>query len=102
MILRHRSHQLARAVAAAQAGARAHQPAGDSPLRRADRYRRTVSSASQRGHGVEPLKEIVDACIWAGLHHRTADVQARNPGRKVAHYMAKCYFQPQLTITWGG
>ena len=102
MILRRRSHQLARAVAAAQAGARAHQPAGASSLRRADRYRRTATSASQRSHGVEPLKEIVDACIWAGLHYRTADVQARNPGRKVAHYMAKHYFQPRLTTTWEG
>jgi hypothetical protein len=42
----------------------------------------------------EPLKEIVEARIWAGLHYRTADVQARNLGRKVAHYTAKHYFQP--------
>lgn len=42
----------------------------------------------------EPLNEITEARIWAGLHFRTADVQARNLGRKVARYMAKHYFQP--------
>jgi hypothetical protein len=36
----------------------------------------------------EPLKEIIDARIWAGLHYRTADVQAQALGRKVVHYMA--------------
>jgi hypothetical protein len=42
----------------------------------------------------EPLKEIIDARIWAGLHYRTADVQAQVLGMKVVHYMAKHYFQP--------
>ena len=42
----------------------------------------------------EPLKEIIDARIWAGLHYRTADVQAQKLGRKVVQYMAKHYFQP--------
>ena len=42
----------------------------------------------------DALDEIVEARIWAGLHYRTADVQARNLGRKVARYMAKHYFQP--------
>jgi hypothetical protein len=42
----------------------------------------------------EPLKEIIDARIWAGLHFRTADVQAKILGRKVVHYMEKHYFQP--------
>jgi hypothetical protein len=42
----------------------------------------------------EPLKEIIDARIWAGLHYRTADVQAQVLGRKVVRYMAKHYFQP--------
>jgi hypothetical protein len=42
----------------------------------------------------EPLKEIIDARIWAGLHYRTADVQAQILGRKVVHYMATHYFQP--------
>jgi hypothetical protein len=42
----------------------------------------------------QPLKEIIDARIWAGLHYRTADVQAQVLGRKVVHYMTKHYFQP--------
>jgi opacity protein-like surface antigen len=42
----------------------------------------------------QPLKELVEARIWAGLHFRTADVQARHLGRQVARYMAKHYFQP--------
>jgi hypothetical protein len=40
------------------------------------------------------LKEIIDARIWAGLHYRTADVQAQVLGRKVVHYMRANYFQP--------
>jgi hypothetical protein len=39
------------------------------------------------------LTEIIYARIWAGLHYRTADVQAQILGRKIAHYMAKHYFQ---------
>jgi PAP2 superfamily len=42
----------------------------------------------------EPIKEVIDARIWAGLHYRTADVQAQVLGRKVVHYMARNYFQP--------
>jgi hypothetical protein len=42
----------------------------------------------------DALKEIIEARIWAGLHYRTADVQAQKLGRKVARYMAKHYFQP--------
>ena len=42
----------------------------------------------------DALDEIIEARIWAGLHYRTADVQARKLGRKVADYMAKHYFQP--------
>jgi hypothetical protein len=40
------------------------------------------------------LREIIAARIWAGLHFRTADVQAQILGRKVVHYMEKHYFQP--------
>jgi hypothetical protein len=39
------------------------------------------------------LREIIDARICAGLHYRTADIQAQILGRKVAHYMAK-HYQP--------
>ena len=42
----------------------------------------------------EPLDEIVEARIWAGLHFRTADVQGRDLGINVAEYMADNYFQP--------
>jgi hypothetical protein len=40
------------------------------------------------------LREIIDARIWAGLHFRTADVQAKVLGKKVVHYRSKHYFQP--------
>jgi hypothetical protein len=40
------------------------------------------------------LREITEARIWAGLHYRTPDIQARVLGRKVAHYMEKHYFEP--------
>jgi hypothetical protein len=42
----------------------------------------------------EPLKEITEARIWAGLHFRTADLQAQILGRNIADYMAHNYFQP--------
>ena len=42
----------------------------------------------------DPLREIIEARIWAGLHFRTADVQAEILGRRVADYMATQYFQP--------
>jgi hypothetical protein len=42
----------------------------------------------------EPLEEIIEARIWAGLHFRTGDVQAEELGRNVADYMAEHYFQP--------
>jgi hypothetical protein len=40
------------------------------------------------------LREIIDARIWAGLHFRTADIQAEILGRRVVRYMARHYFQP--------
>jgi hypothetical protein len=42
----------------------------------------------------QPLAEIIEARIWAGLHYRTADVQGELLGRNVADYMAQHYFQP--------
>ncbi len=42
----------------------------------------------------QALAEITEARIWAGLHFRTADVQAQILGRNVAEYMASNYFQP--------
>jgi hypothetical protein len=41
----------------------------------------------------EPLKEIIEARIWAGLHFRTGDVQAQILGSDVAEYMAQNYFE---------
>jgi hypothetical protein len=49
---------------------------------------RTFGSFSQA------LAELIEARIWAGLHFRTADVQAQQLGRNVANYMAANYFQP--------
>jgi hypothetical protein len=49
---------------------------------------RTFSSFSQA------LAEIIEARIWAGLHFRTADVQAELLGRNVADFVADNYFQP--------
>jgi len=43
----------------------------------------------------QPLDEIVEARIWAGLHYRTADVQAQTLGETIADYAAANYFQPQ-------
>jgi hypothetical protein len=45
-------------------------------------------------HFSEPLAEITEARIWAGLHFRTADVQGKALGQNVAAYMAGHYFQP--------
>ena len=41
----------------------------------------------------QALAEITEARIWAGLHFRTADVQAKLLGKKVANYMADHFFQ---------
>ncbi|MEO8424838.1 MAG: vanadium-dependent haloperoxidase [Actinomycetota bacterium] len=46
------------------------------------------------GRFSKPLKEIIEARIWAGLHFRTADVQGAELGRNVAEYMEENYFQP--------
>jgi hypothetical protein len=42
----------------------------------------------------QPLTEIIEARIWAGLHFRSADVQGQVLGRSVANYGARHYFQP--------
>jgi hypothetical protein len=46
------------------------------------------------GRFSEPLEEIIEARIWAGLHYRTGDVQGEALGRNVAEYMEAHYFQP--------
>jgi hypothetical protein len=42
----------------------------------------------------EPLREITEARIWAGLHFRTADVQGAELGENVANFAMENYFQP--------
>jgi hypothetical protein len=48
---------------------------------------RTFSTFSQ------PLAELIDARIWAGLHYRHGDVQGQLLGLNVANYAAANYFQ---------
>jgi hypothetical protein len=40
------------------------------------------------------LDEVVEARIWAGLHFRTSDRQAKMLGLNVARYAATHYLQP--------
>jgi len=39
----------------------------------------------------QPLAELIEARIWAGLHYRSADVQGQALGRNVANYAAANY-----------
>jgi hypothetical protein len=55
--------------------------ATDEPTRSFRNFRRTVA-------------EVVEARIWAGLHYRTADLQGKALGRKVANYAAANYLRP--------
>jgi hypothetical protein len=45
-------------------------------------------------HFSDALEEIIEARIWAGLHYRTADLQAVVLGENVFDYMVANYFQP--------
>jgi hypothetical protein len=45
-------------------------------------------------HFSDALAEIIEARIWAGLHYRTADMQAVVLGENVFDYMVANYFQP--------
>jgi hypothetical protein len=42
----------------------------------------------------QPLTELIEARIWAGLHYRSGDVAGQVLGQKVANYGAANYFQP--------
>jgi hypothetical protein len=42
----------------------------------------------------QPLAELIEARIWAGLHYRTGDVNGQVLGRNVANYGIQNYFQP--------
>jgi hypothetical protein len=41
----------------------------------------------------QPLTELIEARIWAGLHYRRGDLQGQALGRNVANYAAANYFQ---------
>ena len=47
----------------------------------------------------QPLAELIEARIWAGLHYRSGDVQGQVLGRNVANYGAAKYFQPVKKTT---
>jgi hypothetical protein len=71
---------------------------GDAP---AGGYQITSSFANPGGSATrsfssfnQALDEIVQARIWAGLHFRTANVQARQLGTNVANFAAANYFEP--------
>jgi hypothetical protein len=71
---------------------------GDTP---AGGYQITSSAVNPGGAATrtftsfnQALDEIVEARIWAGLHFRTADVQARQAGTNIANFAAANYFQP--------
>jgi PAP2 superfamily len=42
----------------------------------------------------QPLAELIEARIWAGLHYRSADVAGQALGGNVARYGIANYFQP--------
>jgi len=42
----------------------------------------------------QPLAELIEARIWAGLHYRSGDVAGQTLGRNVANYGAANYLQP--------
>ena len=42
----------------------------------------------------QPLAELIEARIWAGLHYRSADVAGQRLGGNVARYGIANYFQP--------
>jgi hypothetical protein len=42
----------------------------------------------------QPLAELIEARIWAGLHYRSGDVAGQALGRNVANYGAANHFQP--------
>jgi hypothetical protein len=56
-------------------------------LTASDPMTRTFTSFNQA------VNEIVEARIWAGLHYRTADVQAVELGTNVANFAAANYFE---------
>ena len=72
--------------------------AGDAP---AGHYQITSSFVNPGGPATrtfisfsQAVDEVIEARIWAGLHFRTAGVQAVQLGTNVANYAAANYFEP--------
>jgi hypothetical protein len=42
----------------------------------------------------QPMAQLIEARIWAGLHYRSADVQGQVLGGNIARYAIAHYFQP--------
>jgi hypothetical protein len=64
-------------------------------------YQITSSFVNPGGPATRPftgfsqaVDEIIDARIWAGLHYRTADVQAVEMGTNIANFAAANYLEP--------
>jgi hypothetical protein len=57
-------------------------------LQSGDEKVRTFDTFSQ------PMAELIEARIWAGLHYRSADVAGQLLGGNVANYAIANYFQP--------
>lgn len=49
----------------------------------------------------QPLAELIEARIWAGLHFRRADVAGQEIGENVANYGAANYLQPVISTGRG-
>ena len=55
----------------------------------------TVTGTSHAFHNTDDIiKEVTEARIYGGMHFRTALAHGIVIGKKVAHYIAKHYFQP--------
>ena len=72
---------------------------GDDPV--GGKYQITSFATNHGGAAVrmfdtftEPLTELIDARIWAGLHYRSGDVAGQLLGRNVAAYGATQFAQP--------
>jgi len=72
---------------------------GDDPV--GGTYHITSKATNHGGSAVrtfdtftQPLTELIEARIWAGLHYRSADVAGQLLGRNVANYGAAHFAQP--------
>ena len=55
----------------------------------------TITGTAHTFHSTDDIiKEIIVARIYGGMHYRTSGVHGSVIGKKVAHWVAKHYFQP--------